>query len=331
VVNCCTVSEPGTPCQERARSPSATIALYESEPSGALAHDEYMQRDHMPYVSMEGLPDPYDSMQYNPVEDTHVQQDTMDYFNPYDVFAQYTSTEAEALRDNQLFARRRQLLDLWSSFFNKDISRLQPGRDRFDEYRKISNHILAPCTENIWHTSNNSLLFLANSTIQDLYTLRKVLEHWISIGCHIDHQNIGGLTPLLYFCTNSSMGLQYLSLLLAKRANVDAVDFQGRGALHLVMQSFVGGRHARHSLKRKQDRIKEEKVDVFRWFTKVENKLSILLHAGCKPALRDNAGRTPDEYVEVGSDCWEVWRSALSKRKQQKDLLTLCAEAISAP
>jgi hypothetical protein len=297
----------------------------------ACAQEEYLHGDHMQYVPLEGLDAPYGSMQYIPVGDTPAQQGAMQYYNPFDMFAQDSSTEAETFRDNQLFSRRRAILDLWSSFFNVEISRLEPSSERFNDYRKISDICLAPFTETIWHTSSDSLLFLPNSTIQDLHTLRKVLEYWLSIGCHIDHRNLDGQTPLLYFCTKSGMGLQYLSLLLAKRANVDAVDFGGRGALHLLMQSFVGGRHARHSSKRKQDKSKEEKAEAFRWFTKVEAKLSILLQAGCKPALRDNAGKTPDDYVEKGSDCWDVWKSALSKRKQLKDLLTLCAEAIRAP
>ena len=159
----------------------------------------------------------------------------------------------------------------------------------------------------------------------DCVTALPVIEYIVSM-FQLDAKGPSERTPLLCACTtNSSLTLQHL---VAKGANVHALDGFGRGALHsaLYVRSYVicpescgkTPHGTPHQCACPFDTKLHDLHYIHAWrecprhqTSGLMETLVQLLRAGCDLNLRDHYGMTPRDYAERLPDLWEIWRLAL--------------------
>lgn len=97
--------------------------------------------------------------------------------------------------------------------------------------------------------------------------------------------------------------LHYMNALVKHGANVHAVDYRGRGALATVLCTY------------------SPYGDLLAYTYVTEEKLVILLEAGCDPNRTENNGSTPSDHARNTKHSRSVWTRALERTKGRRPLL----------
>ncbi|KAF2829125.1 hypothetical protein CC86DRAFT_368201 [Ophiobolus disseminans] len=184
-----------------------------------------------------------------------------------------------------------------------------------NEYLRVYGH------EGVTATGDNLLADLWTLPTyrdeDDVWTslLESTIQYWLGIGLSLESRcnpwnrglmplvQFGTMTPLLLACRDTSDGsLDYLSLLLKFGANVHALDSLSRGgALHVVLIPLLW------------TRLRDQARKC------AENKLVMLLEAGCDPNTKDFfTGQSPSRYANKSEKVWAIWINALRKTKGRR-------------
>jgi hypothetical protein len=138
------------------------------------------------------------------------------------------------------------------------------------------------------------------------------LQYWLELGFDLEHRNFEGNSSLLRTAYGSSFkftwAFKYFRLLIKYGANVHAVNEKGLGLLHLTLKTV--SLFPLYS-------VKSTWVSLL---SGIEEKLVVLLEAGCDPNAKDHMGRTPSQYVEHDDDLLAVWTSALDETRDRVHL-----------
>lgn len=183
--------------------------------------------------------------------------------------------------------------------FDKDFARCKHKTSEYIERHGPINHPYDPVTKGDWFST---FLHIPGScyVYREPWQLEVILQYWLEVESDVDSRNYWSQTPLLnsaglYWDSSST----YMSLLIKYGANVHAVDYRGRGALHLVSDLVLYPIST----------------------TEVKAQLVLLLEAGCDPNATDHDGRTPLRQFQRGSQGWEIWTTALEKTRGRRVLL----------
>jgi hypothetical protein len=191
---------------------------------------------------------------------------------------------------------------------------IQDGSSSFDSAR----HALLDLADH-----NN--LFVPTVTI-DPTVVRTLLQYWLSIGYDINQRDRYGNTILLRECSvsysNWTLGqawITYLSILVEHGADLHATNICiGCGALHVLMRSIAA---------RNFDPFTKEKLEA------VSDALVLFLSAGCDPNARDFWGKMPLDHskswrgiltfsdLERSRVLEAVWRGALMRTSRARKRL----------
>jgi hypothetical protein len=162
--------------------------------------------------------------------------------------------------------------------------------------------IRAGCDINFVALGGSPLHFTVNhslpgSEIIDEAEIATLVNLIICLGGDIEHQNADGLTPLLYnACISGWHGVKVLTELLQWGANPHATTLLGEGALHLAIAFSVPG--SLHG-------------DIE--FNSLQERLVLLLQAGCDPEVEDLNGHTPSDFALSSPRTWFQWCFAVDK------------------
>ena len=127
--------------------------------------------------------------------------------------------------------------------------------------------------------------------------LCKTLEFFIKQGLSIESRNdLYGETPLLSIAeADTWFSVAWLCILLEYGADITAVDYKGRGPLHLTLKRCRSGTETLLPLS-----------------FMMKEKLILLLRAGCSIHSVDDYGRTPNDQARETSVKY-IWMSALEE------------------
>lgn len=121
----------------------------------------------------------------------------------------------------------------------------------------------------------------------------------ICLGGDLERENSDGLTPLLYNAfIPGKYGYMVLKELLQWNANPHARTRLNEGALHLAIAFSVPG-------------MLGDGLDN----TLLQDRLLLLLEAGCDPGLADVHGHTPSDFALSSSRTWFHWCFAVERTR----------------
>jgi len=198
-----------------------------------------------------------------------------------------------------------------------------------DHYKKATDLVLKSGAhieecENFMEYGN--LLFFSGSIHfgqpLDLATQTSLNDYFLAIGSDIEKRNSSqGNTPLLAAAANYHLyAASFLRYLLDRGSEVNATNGRNQNALHLALESY------KSLLARRKRKISEEgythrsiglsvdeeqelddtdeRIRFMHQHQELQQRIHILLQAGCDPSLRDYLGRSPaDVAAEFGF--WE--------------------------
>lgn len=204
---------------------------------------------------------------------------------------------------------------IWSNFLHSS----SPSGNRAHElsqYIDLTRMLRRPGTRTelcLQHPQDDAnLLFIAaDSRLEDIMHLEDILALLIDIASDLEIRDSDELTTLLYAAKSDWPGsLPCLNFLVHHDADVFAVDKRGCGALHILISSLEE-LYEHWSHMGKKGGCCDEQSMISPAF--VEDKLVVLLDAGCDPVALDYMGRTPAEYLGGDERGWTIWLSALTR------------------
>lgn len=143
-----------------------------------------------------------------------------------------------------------------------------------------------------------------------LQMVRDILQYLLSMGCTLEERDpLGRTFFILAALACDTEHMDYLSLLIQHRADVEAKDFTGCGALHLVLNrfNFDDTGYALTS-------PRYSKCD--------EDKLVFLLKVGCDPTALNLEGQEPIDYIYHNLALVQIWIKALSRVRHTRGFNT---------
>lgn len=146
-----------------------------------------------------------------------------------------------------------------------------------------------------------NLLFVPSTSLLhnlDPSILDAALQYWLEIGSDLESRALNGETPLLYAIRRGSQ--QYASMLVKYGADVQVVDNDGNGAVHLAMRRI-------HYFPAPWMGAKREAWERNR----IQGFLSELLRRGCYPYAINHDGQTPLQYIPFDQDIVHFWNQIL--------------------
>ncbi|EAW11257.1 ankyrin repeat domain-containing protein [Aspergillus clavatus NRRL 1] len=179
--------------------------------------------------------------------------------------------------------------------------------------------ITAGCDINAVALGGSPLHFTVSTTLPgskliDEAEIAALINLLICTGCDIEHENVDGLTPLLYnACIPQWHGVIVLRELLQWGANAHATTYLGEGALHLAI-AFSGPGSALGQIDGNA----------------LEARLRLLLRAGCDPNLLDNGGHSPSDFAMSSPRIWFQWCLAVERAGLSMEEI-LGQEGVRAP
>jgi hypothetical protein len=212
-------------------------------------------------------------------------------------------------------ARDLQVQRAWTDVYYEyaqrrpDAPRLAAQINRFKV--KINHHLLesgfVQQLEKFFEPWNDDLLYITTQIGGDLRISRNILQYLSGLGCDFEYQNEHGHTSLIAAVVRDGGGLtQYISMLIEFGSNIHATDDEGRIAVLLALQWF----HLQYGSVMLTGENLWRKLG-----QQLEEKLVVLLRAGCDANARDSRGITPTEYVKDKAAILEIWMRAVIKAR----------------
>jgi hypothetical protein len=338
VIDCRTISEPGTPATRSPTPVPVFNGLYLSSYNDGAASTIGDQSGSNPNSPGNRSPTPTPALYEDPTRASiSVIPPTTDYHN-----------NDEMAIPKSLDRMQTPALITDSEPISSDVSRIVLFRDVENAWYTLRLHFgfLNPqCLENLsqfkhiagQYIQESAHIYSARRAVLDLVVdgenfipvgiheitrMRGLLEYKLSLGYDINERDSSGNTVLLRVCQYLAGSLawvhgcaKYLSLLIEHGANVHSTNpHNGRGALHCCIYRMVN--HEFHLWET----------------TEGEETLAILLEAGCNPEAQSFPHSTPMSYANPviydGSRPWRVtartelmWQRALARTSDARLLL----------